>query len=86
LSQTFLNYFDILLKVLTFVIIGQVLLSWISPRGQDPISPILRQVTEPILDPIRRMLPQTGMFDLAPMIAIMVLNFLVRPLVAALGT
>jgi YggT family protein len=85
-SQTVLNYVDILLNVLTFLILAEVLMSWVSPRGRDPISPILHQVTEPILDPIRRILPQTGMFDLSPMVAILVLNFLVRPLIAALAT
>jgi YggT family protein len=59
-------------------------MSWISPRGNDPVTPLLYQVTEPILAPIRRLLPQMGMLDLAPMVAILVLNYLVRPLVLQL--
>jgi YggT family protein len=59
-------------------------MSWISPKGNDPISSLLYQVTEPILSPIRRVLPQMGMFDLAPMVAILILNYLIRPLVTSL--
>ena len=40
-------------------------MSWISPKGNDPISSILHQITEPVLGPIRRLMPQLGMFDLS---------------------
>jgi YggT family protein len=69
---------------LTLAIFGRVLMSWISPKGNDPVTPLLYQVTEPILAPIRRVLPQMGMLDLAPMVAILVLNYLIRPLVSQL--
>ena len=60
-------------------------MSWISPHGDDPVSSILIQITEPIIAPIRRVLPRFGMFDLSPMIALLVLNFIVLPVVNALG-
>ena len=78
------DFIDILIWVLTLAIFGRVLLSWISPRGNDPVTPLLYQVTEPILAPLRRLLPQMGMLDLAPMVAILVLNYLIRPLVLQL--
>ncbi len=78
------DFIDILIWALTLAIFGRVLMSWISPRGNDPVTPLLYQVTEPILAPIRRLLPQMGMLDLAPMVAILVLNYLVRPLVLQL--
>ena len=53
-------------------------MSYVSPQGQDPISPLLYQITEPILGPIRRLLPNTGMFDLSPMIALIVMNLVSR--------
>ena len=81
LAVTYINY---LIWALTLAIFGRVLMSWVSPRGNDPISPILYQVTEPILAPIRRVLPRMGMLDLAPMVAILVLNYLIRPLVTSL--
>jgi len=84
LSAFAADFIDILIWALTLAIFGRVLMSWISPRGSDPVTPLLYQVTEPILAPIRRLLPQMGMLDLAPMVAILVLNYLIRPLVLQL--
>jgi YggT family protein len=67
--------------IFSIAIIGRIVMSYVSPRGNDPISPLLYQITEPILGPIRRMLPNTGMFDLAPMIALIVLNLLIGRLI-----
>jgi YggT family protein len=53
-------------------------MSWISPNGEDNISQFLDQITEPILAPIRKIVPPLGMFDLTPMIALIVLQ-MVRP-------
>lgn len=78
------NFINYLILGLTLAIFGRVLMSWISPKGNDPVTPLLYQVTEPILAPIRRVLPQMGMLDLAPMVAILVLNYLIRPLVSQL--
>lgn len=43
------------------------------------ISQIFIQITEPILGPIRRVMPRTGMFDLTPMVALLVLNMIIQP-------
>ncbi len=53
-----------------FAIIGRAILSWFDRTGQNPISQILIQITEPIIAPIRAIMPRTGMIDLSPMIAI----------------
>jgi YggT family protein len=71
--------------VLSLAIFGRVLLSWISPKGEDPISALLIQVTEPVLYPIRRVVPALGMFDLSPMIALILLNVIRPYLVRTLG-
>ena len=84
MSEYAAEFINLLIWALTLAIFGRVLMSWISPRGNDPISSLLYQVTEPILSPIRRVLPQMGMFDLAPMVAILILNYLIRPLVTSL--
>jgi YggT family protein len=56
--------------IFNLLILARVLMSWFNP---DPSSAIVRtiyQLTEPILAPIRRLLPSTGMFDLSPMVAL----------------
>jgi YggT family protein len=71
--------------VLTLAIIGRALMSWIpnlDPR--HPIAEFLVTVTDPMLAPIRAVVPRLGMFDLAPMLAILLLNLLVRPVLVGL--
>jgi len=52
--------------------------SWVDPTGRTGIGAFLNGVTEPILAPIRRVLPRTGMLDLSPFIVILVLGMLLR--------
>jgi YggT family protein len=69
---------DLVITLLTIAIFGRVILSWIFPRGQDPLSRFLFVITEPILQPVRKLLPNFGMLDLSPMIVIFVLYFVKR--------
>lgn len=61
------------LQIITWAIIARALLSWFPIDQGSPLYQMLHRVTEPIIEPIRRVMPQTGMMDLSPMIAIMVL-------------
>jgi YggT family protein len=72
---------DRTILVLTILIIVRSLLSFFP--NLDPNNPIvefLMTVTEPILLPIRSIMPRFGMFDLSPMIAILLLNMVVGPI------
>ena len=81
MTNTFLvQFINLLFTGLSLAIFGQVIMSWISPQGDDPLSNFLNQITEPILKPIRSVVPPLGMFDLTPMIALLVLNF-ARPFI-----
>ncbi len=75
---TFLRF---LVFALWLLILGRVLMSWIDPTGRTRIGAFLVSMTEPILAPVRRIMPQTGMFDFSPLIVMVVLGFLVRALV-----
>ena len=61
-----------LLDALGFLIFGRVIISWLvaaqimSPT--NPIASMLYSVTEPILAPIRNVIPRVGMFDFSPML------------------
>jgi YggT family protein len=65
------------------VILGRVLLSWVDPRFERPVSQLVYSLTEPFLAPIRRALPQTGMFDFSPIILLLGLGILLRVILAA---
>jgi YggT family protein len=73
--QIFLRF---LVIALWLVILGRVLFSWINPRFEGPVGRFLFDATEPMLAPIRRVLPQTGTFDLAPLILLIGLGVLMR--------
>ncbi|MEI8165416.1 MAG: YggT family protein [Chloroflexales bacterium] len=70
---TFINF---LFQALLFAILGRVLISWIDPTGKMRVSQILHELTEPILAPIRSVLPSMGMIDLSPLVAILLLQLL----------
>lgn len=79
------TFFFMLFSALNIAIIGRILMSWVDQTGQMRITQILYEITEPILGPLRRVIPQVGMFDLSPMIAILLLNFLQRLVISTLG-
>lgn len=63
-------------NVLILAIIARALLSWFNMDPRSPLIQALNSVTEPILEPIRRIMPRLGMIDLSPMVAIFLLLFL----------
>jgi YggT family protein len=71
-----LTFINILFNVLLFAILGRVLISWIDPMGNMRITQILREITEPILAPLRSLLPPIGMLDLSPLVAMLLLQLL----------
>ncbi|MCA9829847.1 MAG: YggT family protein [Dehalococcoidia bacterium] len=61
------------LQIMFWAIIARSLLSFFPIDQSSPLFQLLHRVTEPIIEPIRRVMPQTGMFDLSPMIAIIMI-------------
>ena len=66
-----------------WIIIIRALISWVNPDPWNPIVRFLYQATEPVLRPIRRRLPMTGI-DFSPLIVILAIVFLQRFLVSVL--
>ncbi len=71
-----------LVIVAWLVVLGRVLMSWIDPRFERPLSQFVYSLTEPFLAPIRRVLPQTGAFDFSPIVLLLGLGLLMRIVVA----
>jgi YggT family protein len=76
-----------LLTIYTWVIIIRALISWVSPDPSNPLVRMLVLVTEPVLKPIRKLVPprKLGGLDLSPMIAILLLVFLKNGIYYSLG-
>ena len=75
-----LTFIQLLLLVLWAMVFGRMLMSWVDPTGRNQLSAFLIQATEPMLAPIRRMLPATGMIDWSGLIVLLALGFLMRAL------
>jgi YggT family protein len=71
--------------VLTIAIFARAILSWFNMDPRSPLIQILDSITEPILEPIRRIMPRLGMIDLSPLIAILLLQFVSAGLQQFLG-
>ncbi|MGX9419261.1 YggT family protein [Vibrio sp. RC27] len=69
-----------------WVLLIRAILSWVS-QGRSPIEYLFHQITEPLLAPVRRILPDTGGFDLSVLVVFILLqfaNFLMGDLVGQL--
>ena len=75
------NFLRFLLIGLWLLIFARVILSWVDPMGRTRIGAFIIQTSEPLLAPVRRLLPKTGMFDLSPLIVLLVLGTLMRAVV-----
>ena len=67
--------------VLLVAILLRIIFSWTGFDPENPIARVIQEITEPILAPIRSVMPRIGMFDLSPMAASVLLIIL-----AQLGT
>ena len=81
------RFIDILFQVLILAILGRALLSWFPVRPGNPFFPlalILHQITEPLLGPLRRIIPTIGMIDISPIVALFLLQIMQSALLSAL--
>lgn len=68
------RFLELLCEVLTLLILVRVVVSWVSPVPTNTLTNILYQVTEPILGPLRRIIPRVGVLDFSPMVAVILLQ------------
>ncbi|MCP5458042.1 MAG: YggT family protein [Gammaproteobacteria bacterium] len=66
----------LLLNIFIWAVVIQAILSWVSIDYRHPAVTLLRQLTDPVLRPVRRYLPPMGGLDLSPMVVIIGLVFL----------
>ena len=76
-----INFIRLLVTVLWFLLIARVVLSWTNPMGGGGLTAFIYQATEPILAPIRRVLPATSGVDWSPLIAMLLLGVILRVIV-----
>lgn len=68
---------DVVLTIYIWIILGRALISWVNPDPYNPIVIFLYRITEPVMAPIRRMLPIRGLgIDISPVVVIVIIYFL----------
>lgn len=76
-----------LLNLWVIVLFVRIVLSWfpISPgSAMASVFSVLYALTEPVLGPVRRLVPSMGMIDISPIIVLLVIEFIVAPNIARL--
>ena len=66
------------INLFMFAIFVRIILSWLSPGQHNPATAIITTLTEPILQPVRRIIPPLGGFDISPIFIIIALGALTR--------
>ena len=62
----------------TLIVFGAVVISWVQLPPTNTIAVVLHALTEPVLTPIRRVLPPMGGLDFSPLVLLVALQFLSR--------
>jgi YggT family protein len=76
LFRALLQVIDLLLTLYVWLIIARALISWVNPSPYHPVVRFLYKATEPILSPVRRILPPIAGLDLSPILVIFVIYFI----------
>ena len=66
--------FSLFLNVLFYAMIISVILSWVAPGSHNPGAELVAQITEPVLAPFRRIIPNLGGLDISPIFAFIVIQ------------
>ncbi len=80
-TEVVCTFIEFLTRALIFAIIARALASWFVQDQSNPIVQMLHDITEPIVGPVRRFMPSTGMMDFSPLVALILLQILETVLV-----
>ena len=86
LPSNLVQFIGWILDLYSWVIIAAALITWVSPDPRNPVVQFLYRVTEPVLRPVRNLLPpsKTGGLDLSPLIVIIAIQFIERVILPSL--
>jgi len=72
--ETLATFINLLTEVLFFAILIRAILSWFMPGDASGIGRVLYDITEPVLAPIRRILPPLGGIDFSPIVGMVLIQ------------
>lgn len=77
--------FNLLFDLLSLAILARAFLSWFNVNPYHPAIVFLRRITDPILDPLRHVIPPIGGLDFSPIVALFLLQMVRRILLYLIG-
>ena len=77
MSAPIASAFSAFLYLLIIAVVIRALLSWFPISPQNPFARLVRQVTDPLIEPVRRIVPPLGIIDLSSMVVIVVLYIMI---------
>lgn len=78
------NVLDIIFTIYSFIVIIAAVMSWVNPSPYNLVFRFLYGVTEPLLRPIRKLLPSRLPVDISPLILLVLIYFLQKILISNL--
>lgn len=67
-------FIPLLFTLYSFMILARVLLTWMPVRPGNPIVQLIIEATDPLLKPLRSVIPPIGMLDITPIVALILLQ------------
>ena len=88
LGWALIGMLSLTLNIYFFALIVVIILSWVAPHSHNPLAILIQQLVEPIMKPVRRLIPAIGGLDLSPIFIFIAINLLkimlIGPLASAL--
>jgi YggT family protein len=78
----------LLVNIYFFALLAMIILSWVAPGSKHPAIYLLHQITEPVMAPVRKVLPAMGGMDFSPILVFILINVIqiaLRHMAAGVG-
>ncbi len=76
LAWSAITVLGLIVKIYFWSVIAVVVVSWIAPGSNHPAIQLVAQITEPVMRPVRNVMPSMGGLDLSPIVVFLILNIL----------
>jgi YggT family protein len=76
LTWSAITVLGLIVKIYFWSVIAVVVVSWIAPGSQHPAIQLIAQITEPVMRPVRNVMPSMGGLDLSPIVVFLILNII----------
>lgn len=77
-DESVLSLLHLAINIYCLLLIVVVIKSWVAPQSRHPVFVLLESVTEPLVAPIRRLLPAQAGFDFSPLLVVLALRLIQR--------